>query len=94
LGWNEDGGAWDINATGTVLGDSCFLERQVTDVGCQQTRYVVWDQRAGMHDLQTLLDPRSGYTLTGECALNDAGQIVVVGESAAETYRLLLLTPH
>jgi hypothetical protein len=94
LGWNEDGITREVNAAGTALGDSCFLERQGFDGGCGQNRSFVWNPRDGMQDLQTLLDPGSGYTSTRAWALNDRGQILAVGASSSETYRLLLLTPH
>jgi hypothetical protein len=94
LGWNEDGTAYDVNAAGTVLGDSCFLIRQGSDYPCQQLRYFVWDQRHGIADMQTLLDPASGYIIESVKAMNDAGQIVVLGKSSTDTYRLLLLTPR
>jgi hypothetical protein len=57
-------------------------------------RSFVWDQAQGMQELQPLLDPGSGYTLESVWTLNERGQIVAVGETAEETYRLLLLTPH
>jgi hypothetical protein len=94
LGSTEDGLAYQINAAGTVLGQSCFVERQASDVGCQQTRYFVWDQAQGMQELQPLLDQGSGYALESVLGLNDQGEIVAVGETADQTYRLLLLTPH
>jgi hypothetical protein len=94
LGWNEDGAAYDINAAGTAAGDSCFVVRQGSDYPCRQERYFVWDQRHAMTDLQTLLGPASGNTVDGLEALNDAGQIVLLGESSPDTYRLLLLTPR
>jgi hypothetical protein len=94
LGWSEDNIAYTINAAGTVLGQSCFFEHQASDVGCQQTRYFVWDQAQGMQELQPLLDPGSGYSLESVWGPNELGQIVAVGETADQTYRLLLLTPH
>jgi hypothetical protein len=94
LGSSEDGLVYQINAAGTVLGHSCFLERYASDVGCQQERYFVWDQAQGMQELQPLLDQGSGYTLSSVWGLNDQGEIVAVGETSDEIYRLLLLTPH
>jgi hypothetical protein len=94
LGWNEDGDAFEINAAGITLGYSRFFERHVSDAVCQQARSFVWNQHAEMQELHTLLDPANEYTDVSVWTLNEQGQIVAVGETSAEMYHALLLTPH
>ena len=53
----------------------------------------VWSQAAGMQDLNSLIDPNSGWTLTWAFAINDAGQITGSGNFNGQTHAYLL-TPQ
>ena len=53
----------------------------------------VWSQTNGMQDLNTLIDPASGWTLLWAFAINDAGQITGSGLIDGESHAFLL-TPQ
>lgn len=93
---DADSEASDINASGTIIGTSCTRDHQISPPHCTTSQHeFVWDHAHGLHDLQTLLDPGSGYSLTdGICAIGPTGQIAVFGHDDAGRLHLLLLTPH
>lgn len=71
------------NDGGQVVGHS------LTDTG---SHAFIWDELAGMSDLNDLIDPSSGWTLTGALAINNSGQIVANGDNGT-LERAFLLTP-
>jgi probable HAF family extracellular repeat protein len=73
-----------INDSGHVTGWS------YTDVGAEHA--FVYAQGSGMVDLNSLIDPLSGWTLISGRAINDAGQITGRGLIGGES-RAFLLTP-
>jgi probable HAF family extracellular repeat protein len=75
-----------INNAGVVVGDASFgLNR----------RAFVWDETKGLQDLNGLIDPTLGLTLTWATGINDLGQIVAVdpGVRGCDDDRAVLLTP-
>jgi probable HAF family extracellular repeat protein len=83
------GGAFDwsighgINSSGHVVGQS---EVVVNDIS--RSHAFMYTSGRGMVDMNALIDPRSGWELHDAFAINDAGQIVGVGNLGA-----FLLTP-
>ncbi len=53
----------------------------------------LYDVSDGMVDLNTLIDPLSGWELTNGLAINDAGQIVANGTNFDGYTHAILLTP-
>jgi probable HAF family extracellular repeat protein len=73
-----------VNSSGSVVGSSTFNESV-------QSHAFLWDDDT-MYDLNDLIDPDSGWVLRYARDINDAGQIVGVGEFNGEP-RGFLLTP-
>jgi probable HAF family extracellular repeat protein len=67
----------DINANGQVVGYS-------------GPSAFVYESATGMVDLNTLIDPTSGWHLTTAVAINDAGQIIGNGTIGGEEHAYLL----
>jgi probable HAF family extracellular repeat protein len=75
-----DGGfslAYGINATGQVVGQ---------DANNGSSRAFVYDAANGMIDLNSLIDPTSGWHLVSAAAINDAGQITGYGFVSSTGY--------
>jgi probable HAF family extracellular repeat protein len=68
-GVGEHNVAMGINTSGDVVGTR----------GQSQKRAVRYTDAAGLQDLNTLIDPSSGWVLLGANDINDAGQIVGYG---------------
>jgi probable HAF family extracellular repeat protein len=91
--WNPNGAmtnlggvnanAENINDLGAVVGEST--------VGASLHAFL-WQNNI-MTDLNTLIDPASGWTLNLALHINDSGQIVGVGTFDGETDRAFLLNP-
>lgn len=82
--------AYDINEAGQIVGTSAY--------GASATAYhaFLWDN-GEMIDLNSLLDPGSGWTLTYAYAINDLGEIVGVGinpQGQAAAFLLTLAVPE
>jgi probable HAF family extracellular repeat protein len=75
--------AYGLNDLGQIVGFS------QTDIGQSAFLY----QQSMMVDLNTLIDPSSGWTLTAANAINDQGQIVGVGQFNGVTRAFLLEPP-
>lgn len=71
--------AHDINDRGTIVGSS-------------DNRAFIWDG-AGMVDLNTMIDPQSGWGLTAATGINESGQIVGVGSLGGDPFKAFLLSP-
>jgi probable HAF family extracellular repeat protein len=71
--------AYDINNSGQIVGDS----------GNRAFLY----ENGSMIDLNSLIDPNSGWTLFTAKDINSTGQIVGVGSVDDQYGRLFLLTP-
>lgn len=69
-----------INASGVVVGRS-------------GGGALVWDPSTGMHILNSLIDPGSGWRLDEAIDINDHGQIVGTGINPQGITRAFLLTP-
>jgi probable HAF family extracellular repeat protein len=77
-------GALGLNGLGQAVGFS--------DVGSVFSHAVLFDHGV-LVDLNTLIDPRLDWELTGATAINDRGQIVGSGIFAGNTNQAFLLTP-
>jgi len=64
-----------INNLGQVVGESGHA--------------FVWSQATGMQDLNSLIDPNSGWTLMWAFAINDNGQITGSGSINGQTHAYL-----
>ena len=84
LGGNESSGN-GLNSAGTVVGRSRFTANTITHA-------FVYTSGTGMIDLNSLIDPLSGWELRSAMAINDAGQITGTGVIGGKT-RAFLLTP-
>ena len=76
--------AEDINASGIIVGDSYTADGQ---------RHAFLSDGGAMVDLNSLVDPASGWTLYGAFAINDAGQILSGAYNTAGVWQPVLLTP-
>jgi probable HAF family extracellular repeat protein len=77
--------AYGINDDGSIVGDA--------DVAFNTPHPFLYDGLT-MRDLNTLIDPSSGWLLGHARAINNVGQIVVDGSITSEPWRhALLLTP-
>ncbi|HZK80771.1 MAG TPA: hypothetical protein VFC46_06875 [Humisphaera sp.] len=74
--------AYGINRSATIVGVSTIKGSSTTHA---------FEYRAGkMYDLNSLIDPASGWTLLAASAVNDAGQIVGVGMIRGHVHGFLL----
>jgi probable HAF family extracellular repeat protein len=74
-----------INAAGQVVGVSEII---INDAGHE--RAFLYTGNSGMIDLNSLIDPQSGWELLRAMAINDAGQITGVGLIGEESHAFLL----
>jgi probable HAF family extracellular repeat protein len=77
--------AQDINNLGDAVGWS-WID------GMGNSRAVLWKGGGPIANLNDLIDPTSGWLLTSATGINDAGQIVGVGQHNGQG-RAFLLTP-
>jgi probable HAF family extracellular repeat protein len=78
--------ALSINQAGQIVGDSFY------DPASPQEHAFLWTTSGGMVDLNSLINPRLGWTLTQAWDINDKDQIVGNGVLNGEN-RAFLLTP-
>lgn len=81
-GPNSD--AYGINDVGDVVGVSHYLP------GEYQRHAFIYTATAGMRDLNSLVDPTSGWSLTLANAINNVGQITGYGVIKGATHAFLL----
>ncbi len=55
---------------------------------------VLWSERDGEVDLNTLVPSNSGFTISDAAAINDSGQIVGVATNTSGYEHAVLLTPQ
>jgi probable HAF family extracellular repeat protein len=79
--------AWDVNNLCQIVGES-----YTGDVGPNEYHAVLWEDGA-IVDLNTVIDPASGWTLQRARANNDNGQIVGWGISPSGLSHSFLLNP-
>ena len=93
-------GANDVNARGTVVGEYYPITNQS---GCPQAfsrRPVLWTQYGVAFEVNNLIDPSSGWTITEVKSINDRGQIagtgtrVVNGVARTHAVRLTPIRPE
>ena len=78
----------DMNNNGEVVG-----EGDVIVAGIGTTHAFVYTSGGGTVDLNTLIDPNSGWILEQATAMNDSGQIVGIGINPSGATDAFLLTP-
>jgi probable HAF family extracellular repeat protein len=79
--------AYGVNNSGKVVGQS-LLNDNITN------HAFLWQSASGMVDLNTLIDPALGVTLTNSRCINDFGQIVADGfKSGDNRTHAFLLSP-
>lgn len=90
LSGDNCGAAQAINNQGQILGYSYYCTPGTWQATPQ--RWVIW-RDGGVFELQSLIDPASGWTLTSASGINNNGQIVGIGtrNGVAGT---ILLTPQ
>jgi probable HAF family extracellular repeat protein len=93
------GGVFQPLVPGTAT-DPTAINNEAVIVGSatlgSASRAFVWDRTKGLQDLNSLVDPTLGLTLTSVNDINDLGQILAVARAAPElgcNDHLLLLTP-
>ncbi|MGR8931791.1 MAG: HYR domain-containing protein [Gammaproteobacteria bacterium] len=74
---------YSINMAGDIVGYS-------TTAGDRQQVAFLWQNGVGMQDLNTLIDPASGWTLLEAHAINDKGNIAGIGLLNGEKHAFLL----
>jgi probable HAF family extracellular repeat protein len=67
-GWQS--WAYGINSSGQVVGSSYTADNSL---------HAFLYSGSTMYDLTTMIDPPAGWTISQATAINDAGQIVVIG---------------
>jgi probable HAF family extracellular repeat protein len=81
----------DINNAGQIVGDSrSDLLIVAVPQGSPMTGAFLYTESAGMVDLNTRIDPRSGWELDAAAAINDARQIVGSGRHHGKARAFLL----
>lgn len=75
-----------INDLGAVIGASLLFDNTTLHA-------FLYDGAAGMLDLNSLLVPGTGWSLTEAFSINDLGQIVGYGAVAGETHAFLMSPP-
>jgi probable HAF family extracellular repeat protein len=75
--------ARDVNANGQVVGQSFIADNF-------ERHAFLYSADSGMVDLNLLIDPLSGWTLTFATAINDAGQIAGFGVMGEQEHAFLL----
>ena len=75
--------AQDVNNQGDAVGSS-WID------GMGNSRAVIWKGGGPVANLNDLIDPTSGWLLTSTTGINDAGQIVGVGQQNGQSRAFLL----
>jgi probable HAF family extracellular repeat protein len=83
--FSYDTRARDVNNAGDIVGSS-WID------GMGNSRAVIWKGGGAVVNLNTYINPASGWLLTNATGINDAGQIVGMG-TLNGTSRAFLLTP-
>ncbi|HEX4086917.1 MAG TPA: hypothetical protein VHY22_18525, partial [Chthoniobacteraceae bacterium] len=81
--------AYGVNDSGQVVGWSNY---STTDVYLAHA--FLYTAAGGMADLNAMVDPTSGYTITGAVGINNLGQIAANGTDRNGNGRALLLIPR
>jgi probable HAF family extracellular repeat protein len=88
-----DGTMHDLGTLGGAYTQGNGINAVGQVVGYSGGAAFVYDASHGMVDLNTLVDPLSGWALTNAAAINDAGQIVGTGINSNSDTHAILLTP-
>jgi len=87
------GSASAINNLGQIVGFSASVVVGPTGIYTYATQhYVLW-QNGTVTDLQSLIDPLSGWTITGVLSINDNGQVLGTGTHNGQS-TLFVMTPN
>ncbi|NLF08581.1 MAG: DUF3466 family protein [Pirellulaceae bacterium] len=87
LGSGDNSYAKDINNNGWVVGYS-------NTSGASTSHAFVWDSANGIRDLNDLIDPALGWTLTHADSISDTGYITGYGTIGGQTRAFLLSIPE
>lgn len=80
---------------GSGFGSATAINNQGVTVGTDSGKAFVWSLTMGMKDLNTLINPGLGITLTQGISINDYGNIVARGiNSLNEEHTYLLVVPE
>jgi uncharacterized membrane protein len=90
LSGDNCGAAQAINNLGQIIGYSYYCTPGTWQATPQ--RWVIW-RDGGVFELQSLIDPASGWAITSASAINNSGQIVAIG-SRNGVAGVILLTPQ
>jgi probable HAF family extracellular repeat protein len=92
---NASGGVVNRVDLGSLAGGysiALSINDQGAIVGTSGNRAVIWENDA-LSDLNTRIDPQSGWILNKATGINESGQIVGVGSLGGDPFRAFLLTP-
>jgi probable HAF family extracellular repeat protein len=91
--WSDGGGFVDLGfSKGSTSVGAEGINSAGQVVGYTGANAFIWSSTGGLKDLNTMIDPASGWRLDAAFAINDAGQIL--GRAQVGTaYRAFLLTP-
>jgi hypothetical protein len=76
--WSE-GGVGGINGSGVVVGSADAYDESVAGGVYLGSTAWIWDSTNGTRNLNTLIDPASGWVLTSASGINDSGWIIGAG---------------
>jgi probable HAF family extracellular repeat protein len=92
-----------ITNLGTVDGDLCSIAKSINSQGqivgssyldcVNETHWFLWENGGPAIDLQNLVPPRSGVTLTNAAFINDRGEIEGFGSLTNGDFHSILLIP-
>lgn len=84
--------ATGINTSGQIVGTTAFPNQYHP---FKAGKHLGWVIRNGAKvDLDTLIPPSSGFTVTGVAGINDSGQIAADAITTGGFEHAVLLTPH
>ena len=94
--WTGDGLQKDLGTLGNFSSDAEGINNINQIVGNlrlsgQLSSAFIWDAEHGMRDLNTLIDPNTGWQIQGAWAINDAGYIVGVGSKGGTSGGILMI---
>ena len=83
-----------MGSLGSGYGYADAINNQGVAVGTDSGKAFIWSLTMGMKDLNTLIDPGLGITLTKAVSINDNGNILVWGINSLNENHTYLLVPE
>jgi len=87
------GGAFMSRAYGVNNGGYIVGFGTADGVGLGEQRAALWNPNLEMFDINDMLQPGSGWTLTSAMGINAHRQVIALGYNSVGEYRAVLLTP-